>query len=59
MDLVVELIFGPIFHRWQLHNGPLTEEYADGILDLAMAALRPPAAASPDHERGGRLTTVD
>jgi AcrR family transcriptional regulator len=30
LDQVVELLFGPIYHRWLLRNGPLTETYADG-----------------------------
>jgi AcrR family transcriptional regulator len=37
----VESIFGPIFHRWLLRTGPLTDEYADGLLSHVMAALRP------------------
>ncbi|MEV6302321.1 TetR/AcrR family transcriptional regulator [Actinoplanes sp. NPDC051861] len=38
LDLVVELLFGPIYHRWLLRNGPLTEEYADQLVELTMAA---------------------
>ena len=37
----VELLFGPLYHRWLLRTGPLTEGYADGVTDLALAALRP------------------
>lgn len=39
LDLAVELLVGPPYHRWLLRTGPLTDEYADGIVDLAMAAL--------------------
>ncbi|MBM2615554.1 TetR/AcrR family transcriptional regulator [Actinoplanes sp. LDG1-06] len=41
LGLVVELIFGPIFHRWLLSNGPLTPAYADGLVDHVLAAVRP------------------
>ncbi|GAB2588201.1 TetR family transcriptional regulator [Paractinoplanes abujensis] len=41
LDVAVELIFGPIFHRWQLRTGPLTEEYADALVDHVLAAVRP------------------
>jgi hypothetical protein len=44
LDQAVELLVGPMYHRWMLRTGPLTDEYADGIVDLAMAALRPRAA---------------
>lgn len=41
LDQAVELLIGPMYHRWMMRTGPLTEEYADGIVDLALAALRP------------------
>jgi AcrR family transcriptional regulator len=41
LDQAVELLIGPMYHRWMLRTGPLTEDYADGIVDLALAALRP------------------
>nr|WP_221381486.1 TetR/AcrR family transcriptional regulator [Actinoplanes polyasparticus] len=44
LDHAVESIFGPIFHRWLLRTGPLTDEYADGLLEHVMAALRPGSA---------------
>ena len=44
LDQAVESIFGPIFHRWLLRTGPLTEEYADGLLEHVLAALRPGTA---------------
>ncbi|MDP9797108.1 AcrR family transcriptional regulator [Catenuloplanes nepalensis] len=39
LDVAVELIFGPIYHRWLLRTGPLTEDYADRLVDLVMAAI--------------------
>lgn len=41
LDLVVELLFGPLYHRWLLRNGPLTDDYADGIVDLVVTAVTP------------------
>ena len=46
LDLVVELLFGPLYHRWLLRNGPLTDDYADGIVDLVVAAVTPSARTS-------------
>ncbi|WP_439427553.1 TetR/AcrR family transcriptional regulator [Micromonospora sp. LA-10] len=45
LDLVVELLFGPLYHRWLLRNGPLTDDYADGIVDLVVAAVTPSPGA--------------
>ena len=39
LDQAVELLFGPLYHRWLLRTGPLTPEYADGVVDLAIAAI--------------------
>ncbi|WP_442875145.1 TetR/AcrR family transcriptional regulator [Actinoplanes sp. NBC_00393] len=39
LDLAVELLFGPIYHRWLLRNGPLTDQYADELVDLTMTAI--------------------
>ncbi|GAA2693116.1 TetR/AcrR family transcriptional regulator [Actinoplanes palleronii] len=38
----VELLFGPLYHRWLLRTGPLTDAYADGIVELAMTAIGQP-----------------
>ncbi|MFI5933579.1 TetR/AcrR family transcriptional regulator [Actinoplanes sp. NPDC051494] len=39
LDQAVELLFGPLYHRWLLRNGPLTDDYADGIVDLTVTAI--------------------
>jgi AcrR family transcriptional regulator len=39
LDLAVELLFGPMYHRWLLNTGPLTDDYADGIVDLTLTAI--------------------
>lgn len=46
LDVAVELLFGPLFHRWLLRTAPLTREYADTVVDYALAALRPPGPSS-------------
>ncbi|MHA7630146.1 TetR/AcrR family transcriptional regulator [Corallococcus sp. M7] len=43
LDVAVELLVGPLFHRWLLRTAPLTSAYADTVVDLAIAALRPPS----------------
>jgi AcrR family transcriptional regulator len=39
LDQAVELLVGPPFHRWLMRTGPLDDEYADGVVELALAAL--------------------
>ncbi|WBB99555.1 MULTISPECIES: TetR/AcrR family transcriptional regulator [unclassified Solwaraspora] len=46
LDQVVELLFGPLYHRWLLRTGPLTDEYADSIVDLVVAAVTPAGAST-------------
>jgi AcrR family transcriptional regulator len=41
LDVAVELLFGPLYHRWLLRTAPLTAAYADTVVDYALAALRP------------------
>jgi len=42
LDLAVELLIGPPYHRWMQRTGPLDPPYADAVVDLALAALVPP-----------------
>ncbi|WP_045747285.1 TetR/AcrR family transcriptional regulator [Actinoplanes rectilineatus] len=50
LDQVVELLFGPIYHRWLLRTGPLTEPYADTLVTLALTAACQPTVG-PATER--------
>ena len=43
LGVAVELLVGPLFHRWLLRTAPLTKAYADTVAELAVAALRPPS----------------
>ncbi|MBE1484836.1 TetR/AcrR family transcriptional regulator [Plantactinospora soyae] len=39
LDQAVELLFGPMYYRWMFRTGPLSQEYADDVVDLALAAF--------------------
>ncbi|MFJ9621796.1 TetR/AcrR family transcriptional regulator [Streptomyces sp. NPDC101181] len=39
--IALELLVGPLFHRWLLRTLPLTHDYADAIVDYALAGLTP------------------
>ena len=41
LDQAVELLIGPPYHRWMLRTGPLTDSYADGVVELALTAIGP------------------
>lgn len=41
LDLVVELLFGSVHHRWLHRTAPITHEYTDRIVEYALAAVRP------------------
>ncbi|GAB3825873.1 TetR/AcrR family transcriptional regulator [Kribbella italica] len=40
LDVAVELVFGPIYHRWILRTHPFDEAYADALTELAIQALK-------------------
>ncbi|MFI1888262.1 TetR/AcrR family transcriptional regulator [Streptomyces jumonjinensis] len=39
--IAVELLVGPLTHRWLMRTLPLTHEYADALVDYALAGLAP------------------
>ncbi|GIF13608.1 TetR/AcrR family transcriptional regulator [Actinoplanes teichomyceticus] len=39
LDQVVELLMGPVYHRWLLRTGPLTDDYADAVVELVLTAV--------------------
>ncbi|TWF80070.1 TetR family transcriptional regulator [Pseudonocardia hierapolitana] len=41
VPVAVELLVGPLYHRWLLRTAPLTEAYADTVTELALRALSP------------------
>ncbi|EYF02477.1 TetR/AcrR family transcriptional regulator [Chondromyces apiculatus] len=42
VEVLLDMIFGAIWHRRLLQHGPLDARFADAILAIAMAALRRP-----------------
>lgn len=52
-DLAVELLFGPIFHRWLLRTGELNDVFADNVLDKVLTGLRPRLTSACDRTRRG------
>ena len=40
LALAIDLIWGPLFHRWLQGSGPLTPQFADELVDAAVAGLR-------------------
>lgn len=43
VDVAVEMLFGPVFHRWLLRTAPLGEDFATAVVSMVMAGLRPDA----------------
>jgi AcrR family transcriptional regulator len=41
--IVVELLFGPLFHRWLLRTAPLDDAYADAVAAHVLRAIQPGA----------------
>jgi AcrR family transcriptional regulator len=40
LELAIDLLYAPVFRRWLLRSGPLTGDYADGLVTHVLAALR-------------------
>lgn len=40
LELAMDIIWSPIFRRWLLRSGPLTETYVDQVLALALQGIR-------------------
>jgi AcrR family transcriptional regulator len=46
LDLVIDLIYGPVYHRVLLTGLPVDDQFIDGLIDHVLAAIaapRPPA----------------
>ncbi|GAA2629691.1 TetR/AcrR family transcriptional regulator [Actinomadura fulvescens] len=41
LDLVLEVLYAPLFQRWLHRTGPLNAEYADSLVDITLKAFRP------------------
>ncbi|MCT9089931.1 TetR/AcrR family transcriptional regulator [Streptomyces sp. ASQP_92] len=41
LDLVLEVLYAPLFQRWLHRSGPLTAAYADSLVDVTLRAFGP------------------
>ncbi|MEU6559988.1 TetR/AcrR family transcriptional regulator [Nocardia nova] len=41
LDLLLEVLYAPLYQRWLLRSGPLDETYADALVETALRAFRP------------------
>lgn len=41
LDLVLEVLYAPLFQRWLHRSGPLTADYADSLVEVTLRAFRP------------------
>jgi len=39
LDLVLEVLYAPLYQRWLLRSGPLTPEYADALVEITLRAF--------------------
>ncbi|MFI7133685.1 TetR/AcrR family transcriptional regulator [Nonomuraea sp. NPDC050153] len=46
LDLALELLYAPLYQRWLLRSGPLTQEYADALVEVFLKAMRPTSSGS-------------
>jgi hypothetical protein len=42
--IAVELLYGPMFHRWLLRTAPLDDAYAEALAEHVLRVLRPAPA---------------
>jgi AcrR family transcriptional regulator len=47
LDLLLEVLYAPLFQRWLHRSGPLTATYADALVDVTLRAFGPAPASRP------------
>jgi len=47
LEVVLDLLYGPLFHRLLMEHLPLNRRFADGVVDLVLAAVAPAGATAP------------
>jgi AcrR family transcriptional regulator len=50
LDVAIDAIFAPMAQRWLTRTGPLTEAYADSLVESALAGIRSRSRVAPDRE---------
>ncbi|KNE80885.1 MULTISPECIES: TetR/AcrR family transcriptional regulator [Streptomyces] len=43
LRVALELLVGPLHHRWMLRTRPLTHAFADAVVEMVLRSLAPPA----------------
>ncbi|WP_203994467.1 TetR/AcrR family transcriptional regulator [Sphaerisporangium rufum] len=41
LDLVLDVLYAPLYQRWLHRSGPLTQEYADALVEITLRAFGP------------------
>lgn len=41
LDIAIDLIWGSVLGRWLQRTGPLTDDYVDALIDVALRGMRP------------------
>ncbi|MFF3762610.1 TetR/AcrR family transcriptional regulator [Streptomyces sp. NPDC001922] len=41
LRVAVEMLVGPLYHRWMLRTRPLTHDFADSVVEQTLQGLRP------------------
>ncbi|PSR60929.1 TetR family transcriptional regulator [Nocardia sp. MDA0666] len=41
LDLMLEMLYAPVYQRWLLRYGPLDDAYADALVEHTLRAFRP------------------
>ncbi|WP_459249856.1 TetR/AcrR family transcriptional regulator [Streptomyces youssoufiensis] len=52
LRVAVEMLVGPIFHRWSLRTLPMSHAYADAIVDQVLGGIATPTASAPAPASG-------
>ena len=39
LEVATEFLYGPIYYRWLLRTGPVSDEHADAVVDMTLRAL--------------------
>ncbi len=42
LDLILDMLYAPIFRRWLHRSGPLDAAFADSLVDATLRAFGPP-----------------
>jgi len=48
LDVAIDLIWGPVLSRWLQRSGPLTDEYVERLVAMALEGMRPRSRSAVD-----------